>query len=142
MPTQWVTYSPRAPSSVSDAYRPALRGETAPLLGDEVADTGGAVRRQAEAFDLERETGQFDTNDAGLHAVLLSGGFDAGGCQSDEAKLIEGLRRSVGDNAAVAHADQTVGDLEQFVEVRRGQADRHPGPRHGANQSDGSPPSP
>ena len=54
MPTQWVTYSPRAPSSVS--IRTAQRcADARPLPGDQVADAGRAMRRQAEAFHVEAE---------------------------------------------------------------------------------------
>ena len=63
VPTQWVTYSPRAPVVGLDPHRPALRRETRPRPRDDVADAGGAVRRQAEAVHLEAEQAEFHALD-------------------------------------------------------------------------------
>ena len=94
MPTQWVTYSPRAPSSVSMRTAQRCWASWPPGRGDDVADAGGAMRGQAEAGQVEAEQGEFDASDTGHGWISL--GEDPGWRRIIAPKLARGLRRVEG----------------------------------------------
>ena len=76
------------------------------------------MRGEAEAGHLEGEAGEFNAGDEGIHGgSFLGWRGGAGGDQREEPPFIEAGSGAGGNISTAAHANQTIRDFEQFVEI-------------------------